>query len=248
MFFQKKFFLPWKIAKLSLFLAQKENEGIQGNRRSICFAFVASRQNVLVPTAEWVFIKTRSNKAFRVPQCTENEAQVLALAAKSACEVWQNVNNRPMLLKKLAESLENLTEHFAGLFPPDFENPQNDIQTAVAILNNAKQESSEESPKILAFLPAQKTPFAKLAQFLTDYVLNGNVAIIKPAAPFSAAFLAFAELSVAVNFPSDVLQILLGGDSAILGLAQTEMDAFVIADAALKNKIQQQMEKPCLMI
>ncbi len=202
----------------------------------------------LVPTAEWVFIKTRSNKAFRVPQCTENEAQVLALAAKSACEVWQNVNNRPMLLKKLAESLENLTEHFAGLFPPDFENPQNDIQTAVAILKNAKQESKEESPKILAFLPAQKAPFAKLAQFLTDYVLNGNVAIIKPAAPFSAAFLAFAELSVAVNFPPDVLQILLGGDSAILGLAQTEMDAFVIADAALKNKIQQQMEKPCLMI
>ena len=202
----------------------------------------------LVPTAQWLVIKTQSNKTFRVPQCTENEAQVMAVAAKSALDVWKNVENRQSLLIKLAESLENLKEHFAGLYPTDFENPKSDIENAIAILKNTPKSKNEESPKILAFLPAQKSPFAKLAQFLSESVVGGNVAIIKPAAPFSAAFLALAELSAAADFPPDVLQMLFGGDSAILGLAQTEIDAFVIADADLKNKIQQEVKKPCLMI
>lgn len=202
----------------------------------------------LVPTTEWLVIKTQNGKAFRVPQCTENEAQVMAVAAKSAIESWANVENRQSLLIKLAESLENLKEHFAGLYPTDFENPKSDIENAIAILKNTPKSKNEETPKILAFLPAQKSPFAKCAQFLSDCVLNGNVAIIKPAAPFSAAFLALAELSAAADFPPDVLQMLFGGDSAILGLAQTEIDAFVIADADLKNKIQQEVKKTCLMI
>ena len=202
----------------------------------------------LVPMAEWLVIKTQSNKTFRVPQCTENEAQVMAVAAKSALESWANVENRQSLLKNLAESLENLSEHFAGLYPTDFENPKSDIENAIAILKNTPKSKNEESPKILAFLPAQKSPFAKLAQFLSESVVGGNVAIVKPAAPFSAAFLALAELSAAADFPPDVLQMLFGGDSAILGLAHTEIDAFVIADADLKNKIQQEVKKPCLMI
>ena len=204
----------------------------------------------LVPTSDWVLIKTQNGKEFRTPQCGSSQAQVMVMAAKAARSIWAKTNFscRQNMLCKLAESLAQLSGHFAELFPVTFPNATDDIHNAVAILKNRPEQKIGKSQKILAFLPARSMPLTKFAQFLSDCVLNADVTIVKPIAEFSALFLALAELSAAADFPPDVLQVLLGGDAVILGLDETEINAFVIADSALQNNIQSQLKKPCLVI
>ena len=94
----------------------------------------------LVPTAEWISVSAKNGNSYRIPQCSENEAQILALAARDSLEIWGKTDfeTRQNLFKNLGESLEKLTAHFAGLCPADFENAESDIQNAVEILKNPK--------------------------------------------------------------------------------------------------------------
>ena len=162
----------------------------------------------------------------RVPLAGADEALQTVAAARAAQPAWAEMGlaARRICLGKLADALEELAVHFAGLLSAetgfDEARATAEVSAAVAALRGA----AVGETGVVALVVDASRPLAGLAEVAAPALMAGAALVIKPSPKAPSAAYALCELSARAEWPGGVLNLLQGDTEAIKGLCAVEID------------------------
>ena len=176
----------------------------------------------------------------RVPLAGADEALQTVAAARVAQPGWAEIGlaARRVCLGQLADALEELAVHFAGLLSAetgfDEARASAEVNAAVAALRGP----AVGETGVVALVIDASRPLAGLAEAAAPALMAGAVLVIKPSPKAPSAAYALCELSARAAWPGGVLNLLQGDSDAIKGLCAAEIDRMVyVGQAELGNQI-----------
>lgn len=160
----------------------------------------------------------------RTPLCGARQAWHATDAARAAHAGWAacSAAERAALLNALGDALAGYGAHFSALIAEEsgyaVELANAEVAQAVALLRGVSAAKAENSAEVVAIVAnADEPPLAPLP-LVVSALQAGAVVIVTPNPQTPSALFALAELSARCAFPSGVLSIVHGRDTAVDGL------------------------------
>ncbi|MDD2741304.1 MAG: aldehyde dehydrogenase family protein [Rhodocyclaceae bacterium] len=169
----------------------------------------------------------------RVPLAGTDEALQTVAAAQAAQPAWADLGlaARRVYLGKLADQLEEFSDHFATLLRNEtgFDPVRANAEVCAALA--ALRGTSVGANGVAAIVVDATRPLAGLAEAMAPALMAGAALVIKPSPKAPSAAYALCELSARAEWPAGVLNLLQGDTAAVNGLCASEIDRLIFVGA-----------------
>lgn len=169
----------------------------------------------------------------RVPLAGTEEALQTVAAAQAAQPAWAalGVAARRVYLGKLADALEEFSDHFATMLCNEtgFDPLHANAEVCAALV--ALRGTSVGENGVAAIVVDATRPLAGLAEAMAPALMAGAALVIKPSPKAPSAAYALCELSARAEWPAGVLNLLQGDTAAVKGLCASEIDRLIFVGA-----------------
>ena len=169
----------------------------------------------------------------RIPLAGADEALQTVAAAQAAQPGWAEMGlaARRVCLSRLADALEEFTDHFATMLRNetgfDQEWAAAEVNAALAALRGA----SVGATGVAAVVVDATRPLAGLAEAMAPALMAGAALVIKPSPKAPSTAYALCELSARAEWPAGVINLLQGDTEAVKGLIATDIDRLIFVGA-----------------